>query len=233
MAETLPGVVRMGMIRRLETLSPLQFSEHWKGPHGAIASLIPNLRRYHQNHFTEAFRIGDWPDVWRLDGLSELWFDDIPTMLKSIASPDYTPLARDTPTVMTMPGLIAGTQERELAFDGDVGGLVKAMLVLGRAASTSQADFAAAWRDTAASLRNLIGLGQIVSTFVNHWESEPGRTIGYEHLPVDVVCELWFDSGAALRAAMAGPVAERLASPLAERLGNLSCHAAQTHVIVA
>ena len=80
MAERLPGVVRMGMIRRLPSLSSAEFRDHWKGPHGAIAARIPNLRRYHQNHTIEVLPLAGLPDGWRLDGLSELWFDDIEAM---------------------------------------------------------------------------------------------------------------------------------------------------------
>ena len=43
----------------------------------------------------------------------------------SIASPAYATLAKDTPTVMTMPGLIAGTQELASGRDEAVGRLGK------------------------------------------------------------------------------------------------------------
>jgi hypothetical protein len=233
MAEALPGVVRMGMIRRLKTLTPEAFREHWKGPHGAIAAHIPNLRRYYQNHFMESFALGYWRDIWSLDGLSELWFDDIDTMLKSIASADYAPLARDTPTVMTMPGLIAGRQERELEADGDLGALAKAMIIFGRRASATAAAFAAAWRDACPNLRGLQGVRQIVSTYVNHWESEPAKLTPYNRLPVDIVCELWFETPQVRRSALAKELTRQLGEDLTALVANASCHATQTYVIVA
>jgi uncharacterized protein (TIGR02118 family) len=229
MAEILPGVVRMGMIKRLDGLTPDEFRDHWKGPHGAIAAKIPNLRRYHQNHVIDSFRLRDWPDRWLLDGLSELWFDDIAMMLKSVASPGYAPLARDTPTVMTMPGLIAGVQEPKMrgAQDG-----AKAMIVLGRLPSVSAEDFASAWRKTSANFRALEGALGVADIYVNHWESEPTRTIPYDALPVDIVCELWFATPAERRAALSGALASQIGDDMVSLVANASCYAMQTYVIV-
>src|SRR5579871_1904353 len=117
-ARELPGVVRMGLIKRLAALTPAEFSDHWRGPHGVLGKNLPNLRRYHQNHVIRRLPVGDFADRRGLDGLSELWFDGLDVMRSSIASSAYQALATDTPTVMTMPGLLAGTQER-VAGDGD------------------------------------------------------------------------------------------------------------------
>jgi uncharacterized protein (TIGR02118 family) len=233
MVERLPGVVRMGMIRRLPTLSRAEFSDHWKGPHGTIASRIPNLRRYHQNHATERLAIGRLPDRWSLDGLSQLWFDDIETMMRSIGSPQYAPLARDTPTVMTMPGLIAGFREVVVKGAEDKSGLVKAMSVIGRNPDRSASSFASLWRERANRLTQIPHLRSAANIFIEHWESEPGKTVPYDDLPVDVVCELWFTSEDHMRSAFQSELAGLL-GPRPEALAAYaSSYGMKTFVIVA
>jgi uncharacterized protein (TIGR02118 family) len=232
MAEQVPGVVRMGMIRRLPELTPAQFSDHWSGPHGTIASRIPNLRRYHQNHVTARFPIKGIADRWHLDGLSELWFDDIETMLRSIASPQYAPLARDTPTVMTMPGLIAGRQEIIVETAG-VPKLAKAMMVLGRNPAFSGQAFAERWGERTESLKQVRGLSSVVNTFVVHHERRPGEVVSHSELPVDAVCELWFSDDGALRCAFAGGVPGLFTLGEEALIADVSCYAMKTFVIVS
>src|ERR1700722_14485314 len=104
-----PMIVRMGLIERLPSLSPEAFSAHWRGPHGTAASRMPNLRRYEQNHVVDDSQLGlAYPrGPWKLDGFSQLWFDDLAAMRTAISSAAYAGVATDTPTVMTMPGIIA------------------------------------------------------------------------------------------------------------------------------
>ena len=232
MAEQIPGVVRMGMIRRLPELTQAQFSDHWSGPHGTIASRIPNLRRYHQNHVIERFSFKGIADRWSLDGLSELWFDDIETMMRSIASPEYAPLARDTPTVMTMPGLIAGRQELVVKSAG-VPKLAKAMMVLGRNPALSAQSFAEGWRKRSESLEQFQGLSSAVNMFVVHHERRPGEVISHPELPVDAVCEIWFSDDRALRRAFTAEVPSLFAVDKEALIADVSCYAMKTFVIVS
>jgi uncharacterized protein (TIGR02118 family) len=233
MAEQIPGVVRMGMIRRLPSLTPTQFSDHWSGPHGTIASHIPNLRRYHQNHVIGRFAIKGVADRWSLDGLSELWFDDIETMMRSIASPQYAPLAQDTPTVMTMPGLIAGRQEIVVQESVDASKLAKAMMVLGRDPALSAQSFTERWRNRSESLEQIQGLSSAVNTFVVHHESRPGEVISRSDLPVDAVCEIWFSNEEAMRSAFATEVPRLFAVSKEALIADAACYAMKTFVIVS
>jgi uncharacterized protein (TIGR02118 family) len=222
------GIVRMGMIRRLPSLTPAEFRTHWRGPHGTYASKLPNLRRYHQNHALAQFDLLSGEDPWRLDGLSELWFDDFDVMRRSVASPTYATLADDTPTVMTMPGLIAGEQEvvRDGPMDGETS--AKLMLVLGRKDSLSDEAFHDRWR----SLASAFGTDALAirNTRVSHREGEPGRPVARAALPVDLVCEIWFAAHAALTDAAAGGPLRDAVGEVAETAG---AYQMQTHVIVA
>jgi uncharacterized protein (TIGR02118 family) len=221
-------IVRMGMIRRLPSLTREQFTTHWAGPHGKLALRLPNLLRYHQNHVVRRFNFEGQPDRWELDGLSELWFPDIATMMASVTSPDYAGLGADTPSVMTMPGLLAGTVETVRAGHGPA----KAMVVLGRDDSLGSDQFKAEWRARREAVASLAGLAGCNAIVISHRESVPGVLTDHAGLPVDMVLELWFDADASLQAALSGPLGAILTKGGAF-LADASAYQMKTHVIAA
>lgn len=220
----------MGLIERLPSLSPAAFGEHWRGPHGTFGSRIPNLRRYHQNHIVRSFTIADLPDRWQLDGLSELWFDSLDIMMRSIASPAYAALASDTPTVMTMPGLVAGTQEMIAGSGEQTLRLRKLMLVAGRRRELAPDTFLRDWRAALASAGNAAKAAAIRNTIVMHREIAPLQLAEYHALPIDVVTELWLEEDAAVDEFMQLGSFQSSAAELAE---NISAYVVLTYVIVA
>ena len=228
-AHQLPGVVRMGLIKRLASLTRDEFGDHWRGPHGLFAANIPNLQRYHQNHVVRRLTVGGLPDRWNLDGLSELWFDSLDTMSRSIASPAYATLASDTPTVMTMPGVIAGTQELVGGHGEVVDRLGKLMMVLGRRRELAPDAFLRSWRALSASVCSVICVAAVTNTVVSHRESEPGRTVPYEMLPIDLVAEFWFGRDTAADEFLERDPFRSSVIALAE---NVSAYAMRTYVIV-
>ena len=175
MAVPLPGIVRMGLVRRLPSLTPDEFGDHWRGPHGTLASVMPGLIRYQQNHVVESFGVEGLRDEWQLDGLSELWFDSLGTMEKAIASASYSNLAQDTPKVMTLPGVIAGTQEAAAEDRGRDAPLHKAMVVVGRRKDLSLDEFLGSWRQVSLDIVASGGAASLVNTIVTHREGEPGQ----------------------------------------------------------
>jgi uncharacterized protein (TIGR02118 family) len=222
------AVIRMGMIKRLDTLTLEQFSAHWAGPHGQLALGLPNLRRYHQNHVSRRFGVGDRPDRWALDGLSELWFDDIETMMSSVTSSNYSALGADTPTVMSMPGLVAGVAETVREGTGPA----KAMIVLGRDDGIEPGHFRAEWEQRRKAIADVEGLAGCNAIHITHRESVPGVLTDHAGLPVDMVLELWFGSNTALSSALSGPLAAALTSG-SPFIGDASAYQMNTHVIAA
>jgi hypothetical protein len=222
----------MGMIRKLPSLTPAEFSAHWSGPHGVFGAQIPNLRHYHQNHSAGGFSFVGLPDRWNLNGLSELWFDGIEPMLAGVRSPAYGGLASDTPKVMTMPGLIAGTQEVQFGGSVDRSSLSKAMVLMGRNPALTAEDFFDAWRRRSEGFSTVPGLAALTNTYVSHWESVPGVVISHDELPVDLVVEFWFASPAELQEAFASTLAERLGVGFDAVAADASAFATKTFVIV-
>jgi uncharacterized protein (TIGR02118 family) len=70
----------IGLINRKKGLSQEEFTRYWEKEHGPlIARVFPGVRRYAQNHPVQ-LPGGGQPHV---DGVVELWFDDLNTFLKS------------------------------------------------------------------------------------------------------------------------------------------------------
>jgi uncharacterized protein (TIGR02118 family) len=60
------------------------FGQYWQGRHAEIASTMPGLRKYVQNHFRPESFQGEPP----CDGVAELWFDSDAALRESLASPE-------------------------------------------------------------------------------------------------------------------------------------------------
>ena len=72
------------LIHRQPELDAEEFSRYWRENHAPIAAKIPGLRRYVQNHSTAA-PDGSSPPY---DGVAELWFDDMESLDRAMASPE-------------------------------------------------------------------------------------------------------------------------------------------------
>ena len=72
------GVTMFAFLNRLPGTERASFQQYWKDHHGPIASRVPGLRRYVQNH-----AIGD---EGQYDGVAQTWFDDLDAMRASAGS---------------------------------------------------------------------------------------------------------------------------------------------------
>ncbi|MGO4831502.1 EthD domain-containing protein [Rhizobiaceae sp. 2RAB30] len=223
-------IVRMGLIRRKAELNPDQFRAHWRGPHGTLASAMPGLLGYHQNHRIENYPLTGHNDRWNLDGLSELWFPNLDAMRSAVASPAYAPVAADTPDVMTMPGIIAGIQMTRLHHPKISSIGEKLMVIATRRGGGDAADIAG-WWNGASLVAGLDHVAGVVDTIVTHREASPGREVAREALPVDLVVEVWFEDGAALAAAVPR-ISQALGSGAGQLLQDAALYRTRTHVVV-
>jgi uncharacterized protein (TIGR02118 family) len=60
------------------------FSRYWRDKHAPIGSALPGLRKYIQNHAGATLDGSPLP----YDGFSELWFDDMGSLERALASPE-------------------------------------------------------------------------------------------------------------------------------------------------
>jgi uncharacterized protein (TIGR02118 family) len=73
-------------------LSDEEFFDYWKNIHGPIGAQIPGLRRLVQNHRLTIPGDSRQPDY---DGMAELWFDDVESLLAARRSPEWETSTED------------------------------------------------------------------------------------------------------------------------------------------
>src|SRR6185369_16627648 len=86
----------LGLLTRKPELTHEQFVKHWLEIHGPLALAVPGVRRYVQSHIQGERTRPDIPttDV-QVDGIAELWFDDMDAMQRAYATPAAKALHAD------------------------------------------------------------------------------------------------------------------------------------------
>jgi uncharacterized protein (TIGR02118 family) len=99
--ETGPEMVKAIFVAsRIPGLTHAQLFKHWFEVHGPLAAKVPGLRRYVQNHaVVEAYAFRGMTH----DGWSEMWFDDLESLQRAVASPEWTALREDGRTLFAYP----------------------------------------------------------------------------------------------------------------------------------
>ncbi len=72
------------VIQLREDMSREEAFRYWRGVHGPIASRLPGLKKYVQNHAT-ASPEGDL----QFGGIAELWFESPEALRSAMASPEW------------------------------------------------------------------------------------------------------------------------------------------------
>ena len=80
----LPGergmIIRSGLIRNRDGVDFAAFSEHWRRVHGPLALRVEAMRAYRQNHILARLPARQGDRLHRVDGISQLWFDNVESM---------------------------------------------------------------------------------------------------------------------------------------------------------
>ena len=79
-------IIRSGLIRKRDHVDFTQFSEHWRHLHGPLALQVASMRAYRQNHILARRPSPHAALLHSVDGISQLWFDDIDSMLVAMDS---------------------------------------------------------------------------------------------------------------------------------------------------
>ncbi|HEU0201419.1 MAG TPA: EthD family reductase [Burkholderiaceae bacterium] len=217
-------IVRMGLLRKKVGLTPEQFRKHWRGTHGPIAARLPGLRRYHQNPVVDSAQRGI--DYRRgslvIDGFSQLWFDDLESMHRSLQSDAVAPLAADEANliediriVVCEPNVVIPT-----ATDRP---LIKRMTTLKRRPDVTPEKFRHEWFDVHSFLvKRLPQVKGYTQNFVIERALQRGRPATYEELPVDGIVELWFEDVSSLQAAFASDAGRTLMTHATEFIDEIT-----------
>ena len=86
----------IGLLTRKDGWSHEQFMKHWVEVHGPLAHAVPGLRRYVQNHIQSVRSRADIVETpLEIDGVAELWFDDLAALETASRTPEMKALQAD------------------------------------------------------------------------------------------------------------------------------------------
>ena len=86
----------LGLLTRKEGTTHEEFVRHWFDIHAPLAHAVPGIRRYVQSHITGTRSRPDIPETAvDVDGIAELWYDDLEAMQRAGASPEMKILTDD------------------------------------------------------------------------------------------------------------------------------------------
>lgn len=198
-------IVRMGLLTKRVDFTTESFRKYWLEVHGLICSEIPNLYRYHQNHIYDSSQLGvDYPRGPQvIDGISELWFDDLLSMNYGIAESSKM-VAEDAALFIEKVQIIVAVQNVVVPIASDKP-LIKRMSLLKRHPDVNAETFHREWLEVHAKfVQSIPGIeGYVQNLVINR--SEKGKSVSYEDIPIDGIVELWFENTDTLKNAFSSP----------------------------
>jgi uncharacterized protein (TIGR02118 family) len=86
----------LSLLSRKDGITHEEFVRHWLEIHAPLAHAVPGIRRYVQSHITGTRSRADIPDTdVEVDGIAELWYDDLQTYQRAAATPEMKRLTDD------------------------------------------------------------------------------------------------------------------------------------------
>ena len=135
--------------RRRSDLSQEAFAQHWRTRHAAIVCELPGIKRYVQNHVTAQGS--------EVDGVAEVWFDDIDAMRANVERPELDRIRADEPNFLDTRSMGTLVAEPAVVIDGAMEG-AKLLVLVRRQASVAPDKFHRAWlEDVGGALASLAG----------------------------------------------------------------------------
>ena len=112
-------IIRSGLIRNRDGVDFAAFSEHWRRVHGPLALRVEAMRAYRQNHILARLPAREGDRLHRVDGISQLWFDDVETMRVAMESAEQRACIEDIREFLSDVTILI-QQEGERRQHGDV-----------------------------------------------------------------------------------------------------------------
>ena len=86
----------LSLLSRKDSITHEEFVRHWLEIHAPLAHAVPGIRRYVQSHITGTRSRADISDTdVEVDGIAELWYDDLQTYQRAAATPEMKRLTDD------------------------------------------------------------------------------------------------------------------------------------------
>jgi len=184
-------IIRSGLIRNCDGIDFAAFSRHWRQVHGPLALRVEAMRAYRQNHIVARLPAPQGDRLHRVDGISQLWFDDIESMRVAMASPEQQACIEDIRGFLSDVTILI-QQEGTLRRHGDAGGLpVKFIFLLAGSDAAIQAVAETLFADLAAGADDAaIRVNPVVD---RNFSVDPTVSAGGQ--VIDAVLEVWLPEG--------------------------------------
>ena len=196
--------MRMGLLKKKPDWSDEDFRRYWRERHGPLASRLPGLRAYRQNHVVEARQhdFGELGSRMLFDGFSQLWFDHGTRLREGLSGDIGADLIRDENHFLGTLHIVSAESDEIVEPPQTQGMLVKRMSVLKRSDGTRAEDFRREWSEGYAALvRAMPGVRGYRQNVIVARERVKGTPCAYEELPIDGIAELWFDDAQSMEQA--------------------------------
>jgi uncharacterized protein (TIGR02118 family) len=227
-------IVRMGLLQKQSGLETTDFRSHWRNVHGPLAAKLPGLRRYHQNHVVDRQQrgISYARGAYDFDGISELWFDDLPSMQRAFSTDLVNELGADESTFIGDLKLITAIQHQVVPVTKGER-LIKRMSTLKRRPDVSAEKFQREWFDVHSELvKRLPEVKGYTQNLIFDRSHGRGRPLTYDEFPVDGIVELWFRDADDLESGFRSASGKTLMTHAEEFIAEISTFLVESHEIV-
>lgn len=227
-------IVRIGLLRKKEGMTEVEFSRHWLGRHAALASRLPGLARYEQNHVIDHAQRGiSYPRGSEvIDGFSMLWFANEQAMHEALQSDAARALAIDEEECFSSVRILTIDQLEVIPPTSDRPS-IKRMSTLRRRGDVSPEMFRHEWRiEHARLVKRIDRVRGYRQNLVVDRESPKGQVVDRTQMPIDGIVELWFDDKDNLDAAFGSPQGATLMCHAREFIAEIATFLVERHVIV-
>lgn len=177
-------------------LSAAAFTGHWRTRHAEIVCELPGLRRYVQNHVAG-------PDP-ALDGVAEVWFDDIEAMRANVGQPALDRIRADERNFIDLDTMGSIIAVPETVIDGEAGA-TKLIVLVKRNPAVEPERFHRVWRD---DVGGAVAAQSDDPNAPTRYEQDHTRASAYRdgrEPPYDGTASLWFANPGAANAFFASP----------------------------
>jgi uncharacterized protein (TIGR02118 family) len=230
-------IVRMGLLQKRADQEVAEFRRHWREGHGPVASKLKGLRRYHQNHVVNRDQLGVKYDRGGndFDGISQLWFDDVPSMQRAFSGDYMKTLIEDEARFIGDLKLITALPHVVIPTPKGMP-LIKRISTLKRRPDVSTETFKNEWFDVHSFLVKRMpqvkGYTQNLAFDRAYGRTKPATPAMYDEMPIDGIVELWFSSVADLEAAFASDAGRTCLSHGAEFISEVATFLVETLEVV-
>ena len=196
-------IIRSGLIRKRDDVDFTQFSEHWRHVHGPLALQVAAMRAYRQNHILARGPSPQAARLHRVDGMSQLWFDDVESMRVAMDSAEQRACVEDLHTFLDGVTIVV-QQEGDTRQHGNTSRLpAKFVYLLGGPDTALKALDEKHFAVLAAHWKNMaLRINRVVNE-----EHSSNPAVRSSRQVVDAVLEVWLPEGAnddAMQSARAG-----------------------------